>query len=82
MPDLNPTQWTVLLAAVLAVAFFYSSSVPAAWLAALTQPLRDAGVRTVNVSLDALEPELYRRITSGNLADVLAGIRASGGGGI
>jgi cyclic pyranopterin phosphate synthase len=46
-------------------------------LATLAQPLRDAGVRTVNVSLDALEPELYRRITGGNLADVLAGIRAA-----
>ncbi len=46
-------------------------------LAALAQPLREAGVRTVNVSLDALTPELYHRITGGNVADVLAGIRAA-----
>ncbi len=46
-------------------------------LAALAQPLRDAGVRSVNVSLDALAPALYRRITGGNVADVLAGIRAA-----
>ncbi len=46
-------------------------------LAALAQPLRDAGVRTVNVSLDALNPELYRSVTGGNVADVLAGVRAA-----
>ena len=46
-------------------------------LASLAQPLRDAGVRTINVSLDALNPELYRRITGGNVADVLAGIQAA-----
>ena len=46
-------------------------------LARLAQPLRDAGVRTVNVSMDALDPELYRHITGGNVADVLAGIRAA-----
>jgi len=46
-------------------------------LAALAKPLRDAGARTVNVSLDALTPELYRSITGGNVADVLTGIRAA-----
>lgn len=46
-------------------------------LAALAQPLRDAGVDTVNVSLDALNPVLYRRITGGDLNLVLAGIRAA-----
>jgi len=46
-------------------------------LAALAQPLRDAGVRTANVSLDALTPELYHSITGGNVADVLTGIRAA-----
>jgi cyclic pyranopterin phosphate synthase len=46
-------------------------------LAALARPLHDAGVRTVNVSLDALTPELYRSITGGNVAEVLAGIRAA-----
>jgi cyclic pyranopterin phosphate synthase len=46
-------------------------------LSALAKPLRDAGVRTVNVSLDALTPELYRGITGGNVTEVLAGIRAA-----
>jgi GTP 3',8-cyclase len=47
-------------------------------LAALARPLHDAGVRTINVSLDALDPDLYHNITGGRLADVLAGIRAAG----
>lgn len=46
-------------------------------LAALAQPLRAAGVGTVNVSLDALDPAVYRRITGGDLNAVLAGIRAA-----
>ena len=46
-------------------------------LAALAQPLRDAGLRTVNVSLDALDPEIYHRITGGDVTRVLAGIRAA-----
>jgi len=46
-------------------------------LAGLAQSLRDAGVRTANVSLDALTPQTYKEITGGNVADVLAGIRAA-----
>ena len=46
-------------------------------LATLAQPLREAGVRSVNISLDALDPALYRRITGGDVATVLAGIRAA-----
>ncbi len=46
-------------------------------LAALAQPLREAGVRTVNVSLDALNAEAYRTITGGEVTQVLAGIRAA-----
>lgn len=46
-------------------------------LAALAQPLRAAGVGTVNVSLDALDPVLYRRITGGDVKMVVAGIRAA-----
>ena len=46
-------------------------------LASLARPLRDAGLRTVNVSLDALDPQLYRRITGGDVNQVLAGIRAA-----
>ncbi len=46
-------------------------------LAALAQPLRDAGAGTVNVSLDALDPEVYRRVTGGDGKQVIAGIRAA-----
>jgi cyclic pyranopterin phosphate synthase len=46
-------------------------------LAALAQALREAGLRTVNVSLDALDPAIYHRITGGDVARVLAGIRAA-----
>ena len=46
-------------------------------LATLAKPLRAAGLHTVNVSLDALTPELYHRITGGEGAEVLAGIRTA-----
>jgi GTP 3',8-cyclase len=46
-------------------------------LAGLAQPLRDAGLGTVNVSLDALDPEIYRHVTGGDVAKALAGIRAA-----
>jgi cyclic pyranopterin phosphate synthase len=46
-------------------------------LAALAKPLRNAGVRAVNVSLDALDPQVYRRVTGGNVNTVIDGIRAA-----
>jgi cyclic pyranopterin phosphate synthase len=46
-------------------------------LAALAKPLYDAGVTAVNVSLDALDPGTYKRVTGGNVEAVLAGIRAA-----
>lgn len=40
--------------------------------------LKEAGVDRVNISLDTLDPEKYRRITrGGRLEDALAGIRAA-----
>jgi GTP 3',8-cyclase len=50
-------------------------------LAPLAKPLRDAGVRSLNVSLDALEPRIYRQVTGGDLNLVLAGIRATAAAG-
>jgi cyclic pyranopterin phosphate synthase len=41
------------------------------------QTLRDAGATTVNISLDALDPTVYRCITGGDVNTVLAGIRAA-----
>lgn len=44
----------------------------------LARAIRDAGVRRLNISLDSLDPELFRRITrTGDLAHVLAGIDAA-----
>ena len=41
----------------------------------LAKPLFDAGLRRINISLDALDPAIYRSITSGEVTPVLAGIR-------
>lgn len=46
-------------------------------LAPLAARLRRAGVRSLNVSLDALDPELYRRITGGRIGPVLDGLEAA-----
>jgi len=46
-------------------------------LAAQAALLLAAGLHTVNISLDALDPELYRSVTGGNVVDVLAGIHAA-----
>ena len=44
----------------------------------LAVPLREAGVRRLNISLDTLDAEKFRYITRiGNLEDALAGIEAS-----
>lgn len=44
--------------------------------------LAAAGLAGVNISLDALDPELYHRITGGRLEEVLAGIEAAQKAGI
>ncbi len=46
-------------------------------LAPIAGELRSAGLRTVNVSLDALTPETYRRVTGGNIEPVLDGIQSA-----
>jgi cyclic pyranopterin phosphate synthase len=46
-------------------------------LPSLAAALRAAGARTVNISLDALNPTLYRRITGGPIEPVLEGLRAA-----
>ncbi len=47
-------------------------------LARLAQPLKDAGLARVNISIDSLDPAKFKRITRwGNVKDVLEGIRAS-----
>lgn len=46
-------------------------------LAPLAQSLKQAGVRSVNISLDTLNPDTYRAITGGDLDRVLEGIEAA-----
>jgi len=49
----------------------------------LARPLRDAGLERVNVSLDALDPETFRRMTQRDaLAQVLAGLDAADAAGL
>tara|TARA_R110002110_G_C13470513_1_gene720821 strand:+ start:57947 stop:58957 length:1011 start_codon:yes stop_codon:yes gene_type:complete len=44
----------------------------------LAQPLREAGVKRINVSLDSLDPRKFRQLTRhGHLAQVIAGIDAA-----
>jgi len=52
-------------------------------LAQFAGPLADAGVRRINVSLDTLKPDLFRRLTrGGDLAKVLGGIDAAQAAGL
>ncbi|MFI4965830.1 MAG: GTP 3',8-cyclase MoaA [Caulobacterales bacterium] len=52
-------------------------------LAEFAQPLADAGVRRINVSLDTLKPDLFRTLTrGGDLGKVIAGIDAAQGAGL
>jgi cyclic pyranopterin phosphate synthase len=52
-------------------------------LAALAQPLRDAGLERVNISLDTLDRERFSRLTfRDRLTDVLAGLEAASAAGL
>jgi cyclic pyranopterin phosphate synthase len=47
-------------------------------LKTLAQPLKDAGLDRINISLDSLQPTRFHDITrTGHLSDVLAGIEAA-----
>ena len=43
----------------------------------LAIPLKEAGVRSVNISIDALDPDLYRKLTGGRIEAALEGIGAA-----
>ena len=51
-------------------------------LTSLAAPLREAGVDSVNISLDTLDPALYRKITGGEVSAVHSGIQAALAAGI
>jgi GTP 3',8-cyclase len=44
-------------------------------LSELAKPLFHAGLRRINISLDAINPAIYRTITNGDVLRVLAGIK-------
>lgn len=46
-------------------------------LARVAQELKQAGVTSVNISLDALNPATYRKVTGGDLEAALAGVQAA-----
>ncbi len=50
-------------------------------LAALARPLRDAGLSSVNISLDTLDARQYGQVTRGRLGEVLEGIEAAAASG-
>jgi len=52
-------------------------STNATLLSTLAPAIKLAGVRSLNVSLDALDPGLYQRITGGRLSNVLDGLCAA-----
>ncbi|HEX5789623.1 MAG TPA: GTP 3',8-cyclase MoaA [Luteolibacter sp.] len=47
----------------------------------LAKPLKQAGVRSINISLDALDESLYRQLTGGRLEEALEGIGAAAAAG-
>ncbi len=47
----------------------------------LAKPLKQAGIRSVNISLDALDPEIYQNLTGGRLDAALDGIGAAAAAG-
>lgn len=52
-------------------------------LAELAAPLKEAGLHSVNISIDTLVPDRFGRITRcGRLGDVLAGVEAAGRAGL
>lgn len=55
-----------------------SMTTNATLLAPLAKPLFNAGIHRINISLDTLDPEKYRRITNGGLlSEALRGIEAA-----
>jgi cyclic pyranopterin phosphate synthase len=50
-------------------------------LADLARPLKQAGVRSINISLDTLDATAYRQLTGGSLAAALDGIHAAAAAG-
>ena len=72
-------QLEVLFQAASRVVFYAHEPVHAALLQRAAQPLRDAGLRRITVSMDSADPQTFRRMSGGRgeLAQVEAGIAAA-----
>ncbi len=46
-------------------------------LAPIAQQLQGAGIQSINLSLDGLQPDIYRKITGGSFKEFLSGFRSS-----
>jgi len=46
-------------------------------LSTLAKPLREAGLRRVNINLPSLDPKIYSMVNGGDLNDVLTGVSAA-----
>ena len=46
-------------------------------LAPIARQLQGAGIQSINLSLDGLQPDIYRKITGGSFKEFLSGFRAS-----
>jgi cyclic pyranopterin phosphate synthase len=46
-------------------------------LSSLAQPLKDAGLKRVNISLPSLDEKTYSKVSGGNLAEALKGVSAA-----
>ncbi len=46
-------------------------------LAPIARQLQGAGIQSINLSLDALQPDIYRKITGGSFKEFLSGFRSS-----
>jgi cyclic pyranopterin phosphate synthase len=55
----------------------FALSTNAILLDKFAQPLRDAGLHRVNISLDSLNPNTFEKLTGGKLSHVLNGIHAA-----
>lgn len=55
----------------------FSMTTNGTMLAGLAEELRTNGLKRVNISLPTLDEEVYGKLTSGKLADVLDGVKAS-----
>lgn len=69
--------WAALLSGVTSALYAPTAGTVNPWQMELAKPLKEAGVKRLNLSLDTLDDEKYAYITRiGSLADFQAGLNA------